>query len=238
MGGSYRARATVEGNASSQVRTNGPAGTRSHTGAIAGPTGRSVFLEDRLHFRFAAVFGEPRRKSLVSGDGCATIFNTDEVMLRAMPGTEDRPVVAQQGSLCMGKTPVGGQTDSTHQETVKQCPCCGYVWRTREGLLADPGLALAGYQVNFDDLLLGFFLFSHLACGSTIAVPAGRFRDLYDGPVYEDRATGTQECPTYCLRKDELGPCPAKCECAYVREILQIVRHWPKEAASTGDASH
>jgi hypothetical protein len=23
-------------------------------------------------------------------------------------------------------------------------------------------------------------------------------------------------------------PCPSQCECAYIREILQIIRNWPK----------
>jgi hypothetical protein len=113
-------------------------------------------------------------------------------------------------------------------EILKQCPCCGFVWPARDGFLADPQLAVVGYQVNFDELLLGFLLFSHLACGSTIALPAGVFRDLYGGPVYAGRATGTADCPGYCLRREELEPCPARCECAYVREVLQIVRGWPK----------
>jgi hypothetical protein len=112
---------------------------------------------------------------------------------------------------------------------VKRCTCCGHVWPTRAALLGDPQLEIIGYQANFDDLLLGLLLFNHSACGSTIAVPAELFRDLYDGPVYSQRATGTANCPAYCLRQSELAPCLAKCECAYVREILQIVRRWPKE---------
>jgi len=111
---------------------------------------------------------------------------------------------------------------------MKQCTCCGHVWHTRDAFLGDPQLEVVGYQVDFSDLLLGFFLFNHRTCESTIAVPAGLFRDLYDGPVFSQRATGTEDCPEYCLRKSELSPCPAKCECAYVREILQIVRRWPK----------
>jgi hypothetical protein len=120
--------------------------------------------------------------------------------------------------------------DLRNEEVMKRCPCCRYVWETRDVFLSDPRLAVVGYQVNFDDLLLGFFLFSHLTCESTIALPAGLFRDLYDGPVHAGRATGTADCPEYCLRKAELGPCPAKCECAYVREVLQIIRRWPKKS--------
>jgi len=118
--------------------------------------------------------------------------------------------------------------DLRNEEVMKRCPCCGYVWKTRDAFLSDPQLAVVGYQVNFKELLLGFFLFSHRACGSTFALPAESFRDLYDGPIYETRATGTDECPEYCLYESELGACLAKCECAYVREILQIVRRWPK----------
>jgi hypothetical protein len=46
--------------------------------------------------------------------------------------------------------------------------------------------------------------------------------------MVEERKTGTEECPGYCLHQDELQPCPARCECAYVREIIQIIRNWPK----------
>ena len=73
-------------------------------------------------------------------------------------------------------------------DVFKQCPCCGTVWRTQETFLEDPQLNVVGYQVNFHELLLGFFLFSHQSCGSTIALPAECFRDLYDGPIYESRA--------------------------------------------------
>ena len=124
--------------------------------------------------------------------------------------------------------------NSRRNRVVKQCTCCGYVWPTLDALLSDPQLQIVGYQVNFSDLLLGLFLFNHLGCGSTIAVPAGLFKDLYDGPIYATRATGTAECPEYCLYVEELGVCLARCECAYVREILQIVRRWPKAIGDSG----
>lgn len=105
---------------------------------------------------------------------------------------------------------------------------CGRRWQTRKNFLEDPATDMIGYQVNFEQLYLGFFLFNHLECGTTIGIPAGKFKDLYDGPIFSERLTGTKECQEYCLHENQLDPCPTKCECAYVREIMQVVRLWPK----------
>ena len=111
----------------------------------------------------------------------------------------------------------------------KKCTLCAHRWQSRKDFLEDPSTDLIGYQVNFDELDLGFFLFNHLKCGTTLGIPAGKFRDLYNGPVFSERLTGTKECQEYCLQENKLGTCPAKCECAYVREILQTVKQWPKK---------
>lgn len=110
----------------------------------------------------------------------------------------------------------------------KKCPFCRYRWQTRKDFLVDASTEMIGYQVNFDHLQLGFFLFNHLNCGTTLAIPAGVFKDLYNGPVYSERLLGTEQCPEYCVHENQLDPCPAKCECAYVREIIQKVRNWQK----------
>ena len=108
----------------------------------------------------------------------------------------------------------------------KTCPKCGFAWPTREGFLNDPDLELIGYQVNFEELTLGYFLFNH-SCKDTLSVPANAFWDFYKGHVFIDRATGSDQCPGYCLHQDVLDPCPAQCECAFVREIIQIIKAWP-----------
>ncbi|MBM4308111.1 MAG: hypothetical protein FJ123_15375 [Deltaproteobacteria bacterium] len=97
--------------------------------------------------------------------------------------------------------------------------------------MEDPALNLIGYQVNFDFLEEGLLLFNH-SCGTTLAVMAGAFKNLYDGPIFSERLTNTDECPQYCLRQEELRPCPAKCGCAYVREIIQIINNWTKDNIS------
>jgi hypothetical protein len=109
----------------------------------------------------------------------------------------------------------------------KKCPSCGFEWSTRDAFLAESNLKVIGYQVHFEELTAGLFLFNH-SCLTTLAVPAARFQDLYQGPVFTERATGSSQCPQYCLHQEELTACPAHCECAYVREIIQIIRNWPK----------
>ncbi|MBN1534172.1 MAG: hypothetical protein JXA20_15985 [Spirochaetes bacterium] len=116
--------------------------------------------------------------------------------------------------------------------TFKRCSKCQQAWQTREEFLEDPAVVLVGYQTNFGELQLGFLLFNH-DCRTTIALEAGIFTDLYDGPVYTERRTGCEECPGYCLYQSELRSCPAACECAYVREVLQIVMKWQKRDGSS-----
>ena len=109
----------------------------------------------------------------------------------------------------------------------KHCPNCGYEWPSREDFLGDPDITLVGYQVNVARLEAGIVLFNHV-CKGTLAVYANDFKDLYDGPIFARRATGTDKCPGHCQHRNDLRPCPVECECAYVRNILQIIRKWPK----------
>lgn len=112
--------------------------------------------------------------------------------------------------------------------TYKKCHTCGRLWESRNEWLSDPEVKLIGYQVNFKALQAGIFLFNH-TCRTTLALCASDFEDLYDGPIFKERATGTEACPGHCLHQDNLGPCPAQCECGYVRHILQVIQDWPKE---------
>jgi len=109
----------------------------------------------------------------------------------------------------------------------KRCNVCGFLWPTRASLLSDANVQIIGYQVQFEQLLAGLFLFNH-SCGETFAFEASYFQDLYDGPIFTESCAGSDVCPEYCLYEDELRPCPAECECAYVREIIQVVKNWPK----------
>ncbi|WP_108650442.1 hypothetical protein [Dongshaea marina] len=112
----------------------------------------------------------------------------------------------------------------------KQCPCCHERWRCREEFLADPSIELEGYKVDFTDLEQGLFLFTHRqeGCGSTIAIEVCDFKALYPHTIYQERKTGDPDCPCYCLHKDLLARCENQCQCAFVREVIHIIRHTPK----------
>ena len=110
----------------------------------------------------------------------------------------------------------------------KKCSKCGFIWPGRTSFLCDPDLRMVGYQVNFEELMAGLFLFNHI-CGTALAIPADAFQDLYDGPMFAERLNGTKGCEGQCLHKNNLSPCPAKCECAYVRGIVQVILNWPKQ---------
>jgi len=116
-------------------------------------------------------------------------------------------------------------------KSYKKCTCCGIGWKTRDDFLRDCSLVLIGYQANFDSLELGILLFNH-TCGTTLAVHAGDFKDLYKGTIYHERKTGTEDCPEHCLHKEDLEPCPAECECSWVREMIQLIKDVEKSQGS------
>lgn len=113
----------------------------------------------------------------------------------------------------------------------KTCPGCTTKWPTREDLLSDPGVTLIGFQVDMHRPRGGLFLFNH-CCRDTLAVPAEMFLDLVDRPLVTSSLRGTPVCERHCLHRNDIDPCRQHCECAFVREVLQVVRHWPKRDAT------
>ena len=103
------------------------------------------------------------------------------------------------------------------------CPNCSFVWHTREEFRNDKNVTIVGYQAYYKNLKEGLFLFNH-SCSGTFAVEVGAFADLYDGLVFQENVADTDECPDYCLHEDSLLPCPVKCECAFVRDIIQMLK--------------
>jgi hypothetical protein len=122
----------------------------------------------------------------------------------------------------------------------KICPHCGKTWPSRALFLEDADLEVIGYQVDFEDIERGLFLFNHHDCKTTLAIPAVSFKDLHHGPFFSERQTGSKSCPGYCLRQHELEACPAECACAWVRDVLQTIRQAPKasRASQAATAAH
>lgn len=111
-------------------------------------------------------------------------------------------------------------------EIFKKCPMCTFEWKTRDEFLDDNSLKLNGYQVDLDELEWSLFLFTHFQenCFSTMAIRAKDFLSLYSGKKYAERRTGKEDCPGYCLDKKQLNRCDAFCECAFNREVMQIIK--------------
>ena len=107
----------------------------------------------------------------------------------------------------------------------KECLPCGKKWFTRDDFLEDPAKEIIGYQVNFENLLAGVFLFKH-SCGATLSLSVRHFNGLYEGTIFTECATGSDDCPEYCLYQDQLDKCSARCECAFVRNIIDIIKKW------------
>jgi hypothetical protein len=122
-------------------------------------------------------------------------------------------------------------------DAFKICPHCGKTWPDRDVFLADPGVEVIGYQVDFEVIERGLFLFNHHDCKTTMAVPTRKFKDLHHGPFFSERQTGLDPCPGYCLKQHELEPCPAECACAWVRDVLQIIRQMPKASQASQAAT-
>jgi hypothetical protein len=115
-------------------------------------------------------------------------------------------------------------------EPFKTCPLCNEQWLTREDFLADPHLECRGYQVNLDLLHDGLFFFVHgkPGCGTGLAIDVSEFIGLYNGKTYIERIDRTSECPGHCFDKEDLRPCKKTCACAFIRDLLQVIREWPK----------
>ncbi len=108
----------------------------------------------------------------------------------------------------------------------KHCTMCGKHWQDLREFVTDAQLRLEGYQACFLKPELGLVLLTHRVdgCGTTLAVQAGQFKALYDGPEFTARRTGGDVCKGHCLKIDEFEECEADCDMAWVRTVMQCLR--------------
>ncbi|HBH29779.1 MAG TPA: hypothetical protein DDX99_13225 [Desulfofustis sp.] len=114
----------------------------------------------------------------------------------------------------------------------KTCTSCGKIWRSRDDFLSDPETAVIGYQGSSIDPDHGFFYINHATdpCQTTLAIMVREFSDLYNGEEPEKHLTGAHPCPEHCFYKDNLSDRPERCECRFIRTIMQRIKTWPKKA--------
>ena len=103
---------------------------------------------------------------------------------------------------------------------------CTTSWVTRDEFLCDDSLELNGYQVDFENLYMGLFYFTHIinGCHTTMALRVESFLDLHPGPRHDHLDTDGDKCPGYCHSVEELGVCKNECQGAYIRDIIEIVK--------------
>ena len=110
----------------------------------------------------------------------------------------------------------------------KICNSCGYQWEKRENFLSDPNIEATGYQTFFSNLKVGLFLLNH-SCGTTLAIDASFFLDLYKGAFYHDRKPiKGRKCPGKCLTENILSPCSDTCKCSFISKLLNTLENWEK----------
>lgn len=112
------------------------------------------------------------------------------------------------------------------QAPFKICSMCLMAWDDCESFITDPELVVNGYQAFFDRPEDGLVLFTHrtTGCHSTLAVKAGTFKSLYNGPFYDALNRDTETCLHNCIDRDNLELCSAQCSMHWVREVLHRLR--------------
>jgi hypothetical protein len=112
-------------------------------------------------------------------------------------------------------------------ESFKNCTACRFEWMDRDSFLSDPDLKIIGYQVDFYGDRESLCLFNH-NCGTTLSIQESKLGDLYNGPKYKNILSNNEECPGHCLDVNNLNPCGLDCKFAYGRELVQIIKTYPK----------
>ena len=103
---------------------------------------------------------------------------------------------------------------------------CSTEWTTRDEFLDDQSLEIDGYTADIEKTEEGIFYFTHKkeSCFTTMAIQTKDFLTLYAGKKYTEEKAGEEECPRYCLDEKQLNRCDVFCECAFNREVIQIIK--------------
>jgi hypothetical protein len=113
------------------------------------------------------------------------------------------------------------------KDVYKICPKCQHEWQTQMDLLNDSTLYILGFQAAFTENDEGFILFNHIPendqCNTTFSLKVSDFRNLHDGPLYDDIKYEKDECSGFCAKIENLSRCSAKCRNANARDIINKI---------------
>ena len=122
----------------------------------------------------------------------------------------------------------------------KTCLLCNTSWYTVDDFIRDPEVDIIGYQPHPAKTGAGLFIFGHRHCNSSISVRLDALSELQVcltrdaesvyiiGPDMIQESCSTATCFENCLRKTDSANGNLQCECSYVREVMQIIKHLPK----------
>ena len=114
----------------------------------------------------------------------------------------------------------------------KACSYCDESWNTREEFLSDVRISMKGYTPIFENPEYGLFYFTHSgSCNATLSLFVHEFVDLYKQTTYPDKKTGSSECRGLCQIKNNLEQCFSNCRFTYIRDLIQIIKAWPKKSS-------
>jgi hypothetical protein len=106
----------------------------------------------------------------------------------------------------------------------RTCGSCGHAWPALDSFLLDPGVRLVGLFFHENQLDMSLLVFEH-ECGTSISVPARRFRHLIPAPPGEEAydPRGTVECQGHCRRLKDFGGCDQPCSNARDRDLMRLI---------------
>ncbi len=113
-------------------------------------------------------------------------------------------------------------------ETFKTCSFCHVKWETRDAFLGDSQLRLIGYQQHYEEQRLGFFLFIHSLCQTTLSFDPKHLMDLNPMQVFRAEYHDSHHAPFYCLRTKKTG-CWTPCECAAIYEYQSLIKSYKQK---------
>jgi hypothetical protein len=106
------------------------------------------------------------------------------------------------------------------------CGSCRHAWPTLDSFILDPGVRLVGLFFHETVLEMSLLVFEH-ECGTSVSVPARRFRHLL--PAAEsDAPQVTVECQGHCRRMEDFGGCNEPCSNARDRDLMRLILRMKK----------